>query len=381
MKFKSRRLSVEHLDSRVLLAADVATLLEAPHGHDAVRACFAEDVAEFYSNTSARIPRQAAANKDFWPDQITLPMGLEPEGITAGKGQEFFVGGFSFSSVFGPLFEIEYPVSQQAGAIYKGNLRTGQVEILVDATGIPASGMSYDPRTDLLYVATQESNVFPEPSTNAGVTIYNGTTGAVVKSIVFGNGIVVNDVLVTNKAVFVTDSLSTNLYKISLNNGGQPSSDWDTIDMGEAFDMDMVRDDYNANGLVGSFDGKDLVVVNVASGGLYHVDTESGFTERISITGEETEFVFGDGLYLDGRTLYIMQNQAGSNESGKIAVVQLSGDLSEGTFVKNIQSYDFAIATSIIGHGDSIYAVNTGFVDAVFGDPLTVQTQVVKVKK
>jgi len=58
--------------------------------------------------------------KQNWPEAIAMPTGWEGEGIELGKGHEFFVGANSFSSLFGP-----YSVSWLAGAIYKGNLRTG----------------------------------------------------------------------------------------------------------------------------------------------------------------------------------------------------------------------------------------------------------------
>ena len=382
MRPTSRRLNIERLDCRVLLAADVATLTDVAsaddHGRDEIRACFAEDVVQRDNSPARRTPRQAAANHDFWPDQISLPEGLEPEGIELGKGQDFFVGGFSYSSFFGPLFGLEYPESEMAGAIYKGNLRTGEGQMLVDPTdNLLISGLSYDARTDYLYAATLESGAITGPFIGGGINVYDGTTGQLIQRTVFGNGLAINDVLVTNKAVYATDSLSATLYKIPLDRGGQPSPEWETVSM-DGFDM--VPNDFNANGLVGDFDGEDLVVVNVSSGLLYHVDTQSGAATAIDVQGEQTIFESGDGLFMQGRTLYIMQNQASIGGPGKIAVVELSGDLSRGTFVKDITSPDFVLPTTIIGHGDSIYAVNSQF-GAALDDPSSVQSQVVKVKK
>ena len=378
MRAKSRKLGIEHLDCRILLAADVAVLPDVSsvddHGRDEIRACFADEVQQIQ-----RVKSEDAADSDFWLDQMSLPTGFEPEGITHGRGQEFFVGGFSYSSFFGPRFGINHPVSDYAGAIYKGNLRTGEGEILVEPTdNLLISGLSYDERTDYLYAATSDAGTLGT-ATNQGVSIYDGTTGKLIQRFVFvGDGLQINDVWVTRNAVYATDSLSPTLYKIPLGSGGRPSTNWETIHM-DGFEQTPTG--VNANGLVGSFDGKDLVVVNTRSGILYHVDTETGNTRAIDVQGEQTSFASGDGLYLSGRTLYIMQNQASAGGPGKIAVVQLSGDLSRGTFVKDITSNDFVVPTSIIGHGDSIYAVNSQFAAAVFGDPAAVQSQVVKVKK
>jgi len=95
------------------------------------------------------------------------------------------VGANSFSSLFGP-----YPVSELAGAIYKGNLRTGVGGLLVLPTGKSASGLSYDPRTDYLYAATGYGDF-----TDMGVTVYDASSGDVITEITFGDGIVINDCL------------------------------------------------------------------------------------------------------------------------------------------------------------------------------------------
>ena len=144
--------------------------------------------------------------------------------------------------------------------------------------------------------------------------------------------------------------------------------------------FEMVPDDFNANGLVGDFDGRQLVIVNISSGVLYRVDTASGEASPLEIEGAEQLFQFGDGLYLKGRTLYIMQNFL-----NKIAVVQLSGDLSGGEFIRNIpgegEFNPLDIATSIIGFGNGIYAINSNFFDLIFGNPALVEAKVVRLRK
>ncbi len=151
------------------------------------------------------------------------------------------------------------------------------------------------------------------------------------------------------------------------------------------FVMDPAGVGFNANGLVGDFYGQHLVVVNINTGVLYKVDTATGDSVPIDVHGEQDTFVDGDGLYMDGRTLYIMQNF-----QNKIAVVQLTGDLTEGTFLKDIVSEDFAIPTTIMGYGDSIYAINTHFCELTtfcglepdqVQDPTQSQTEVVRVQK
>jgi hypothetical protein len=165
------------------------------------------------------------------------------------------------------------------------------------------------------------------------------------------------------------------LYKLVLEKGGRlPDPPVVEVIPMDGFGMVPL---FNANGLVGDFDGKQLVIVNIGSGVLYLVDTASGDASPIVIEGAEQLFGNGDGLYLDGRTLYIMQNFL-----DKIAVVQLSGDLSGGEFIKNIPTRPMSVATTIIGFGNSLYAINTDIFERVFGgNPAAVQSDVVRLRK
>lgn len=67
---------------------------------------------------------------------IPLPDGFQPEGIAVGTGTTFYVG------------------SIPTGAVYRGDLRTGEGEVLVPAqTGRAAIGLKYHERAGLLFVA------------------------------------------------------------------------------------------------------------------------------------------------------------------------------------------------------------------------------------
>jgi hypothetical protein len=295
----------------------------------------------------------------IWPDLIPIPVGFEAEGIELGKDQDFFVGSMSFS---GNL--------TNAGAIYKGNLATGEGQLLVPPTGKQVVGLSYDARTDYLYGATGHLG-----NLEAGVKVYAGTSGRLLGEIIFGDGLVINDVLVTDTGVYCTDSISTTLYKLPLEDDRKVFSS--TVEKIEMTGFEMVEG-FNANGLTGDFDGKELLIINIGTGVLYLVDTESGAASPVNIQGSATSFVNGDGLYMDGRTLYIMRNFA-----QKIAVVEISDDLTQGTFIKNLVSDDFAIPTTIIGFGNCIYAINTHYLEltAEGADPTLVLSEVVKVYK
>src|SRR5215208_1818587 len=146
------------------------------------------------------IALMAAAPAKAFPDVIPLPNGFQPEGIAVGKGHTFYVG------------------SIPTGAIYSGDLRTGEGDVLVPAqAGRAAIGLKYDERTGLLFVAGGATGY---------AYIYNGETGENVDEIQLTTGpSFINDVVVTKDAAYFTNSSQPILYRVLLeNNGDLPAS-------------------------------------------------------------------------------------------------------------------------------------------------------------
>jgi hypothetical protein len=74
----------------------------------------------------------------------------------------------------------------------------------------------------------------------------------------------------------------------------------------------------------------------------------------------------GDGIVLEGRTLYLVQNRL-----NQIAVIELEPDLTAGVLVDVLTSPYFDVpTTAAASFGRSLYAVN-----ARFGTPPTPATQ------
>jgi hypothetical protein len=95
--------------------------------------------------------------------------------------------------------------------------------------------------------------------------------------------------------------------------------------------------------------------VNTVDGVLYKVRPGSGVAKRIDLGG--ATLLNGDGILLQGKTLYVVQNRM-----NKIAVVRLTNfDLDEGEVVDTITDSDFRVPTTIASFGDSLYAVNARF--------------------
>ena len=280
----------------------------------------------------------AAAPLKAFPNVIRLPNGFQPEGIASGKGTTFYVG------------------SIPTGAIYRGDLRTGKGDVLVPAQeGRAAIGLKYDERTGLLFVAGGPTGF---------AYIYNGQTGENVDEIQLTTGpAFINDVVVTNEAAYFTNSMQPVLYRVPLRNNGKLPGNPRVEELPLTGDYVFTPDAFNANGIAATPNGDTLIIVNSVDGLLYNVDPKTGEATLIDLGGDTVPD--GDGILLQGRTLYVVQNQL-----NQIAVVNLRADFTKGTIVDTITDSDFRVPTTIARFGDSLYAVN-----ARFGTPPTPDTK------
>lgn len=272
----------------------------------------------------------AAAPLQAFPDVIPLPDGFQPEGIAVGKGSTFYVG------------------SIPTGAVYRADLRTGEGDILVPAQeGRAAIGMKYDERTGLLFVAGGPTGF---------AYVYDGETGENVAEIELTTGdSFINDVVVTKDAAYFTNSAQPVIYRVALEENGELPSTPRVKEIPLSGDYRFTPDAFNANGIAATQNGKTLIIVNSVDGLLYKVRPGSGVAKLIDLDGET--LLNGDGILLEGRTLYVVQNRM-----NQIAVVSLTNsDLDEGEIVNTITDDDFRVPTTIARFGDSLYAVNARF--------------------
>lgn len=269
----------------------------------------------------------APAHQSF-PETIPLPNGFQPEGIASGKGTTFYVG------------------SIPTGAVFRGDVQSGEGEVLVPAQeGRSAIGLKYDARSGLLVVA----------GGNTGYAyVYDGKTGANVTEIQLSTlPSFINDVTLTKDAAYFTNSFQPVLHRVSLaGSGGQPTLVVEEIPLGG--DYQFTPGAFNANGIAATPNGKTLIIVNSSEGALYKVDPATGVATRIDLgTGAVPN---GDGILLQGRTLYVVQNRL-----NQIAVVKLNHDFTAGTIVETITSPLFRVPTTIAGIGKNLYVVNARF--------------------
>lgn len=278
------------------------------------------------------LPATALARSTaVFPPIVPLPNGFQPESIAVGHGSDFYVG------------------SLATGAIYKGNLRTGQGSVLVPGQeGRVAVGVAYDDRTGYLYVAGGPTGL---------AYVYDTRTGQEVAALTLaGPGNFINDAVVTRTAVYFTSSFEAVLYKIPLLAGGllpDPAQvealpltgDWEQVPGAGVF---------NANGIDATPNGKTLVIVNTASGNVFRVNPDTGWASQIDLHGETV--TNGDGILLDGYTLYVVRNF-----SNQLAVIRLATNLASGTVVQTIEDPAFRVPTGIDEFGHFLYLVNARF--------------------
>jgi sugar lactone lactonase YvrE len=272
-----------------------------------------------------------AADRPF-PEVIALPDGFAPEGIAIADGT-FYVG------------------SIPTGAVYRGDVRTGAGAVLVPAgSGRAAIGIDID-----------RERIFVAGGSTGHAFVYDRGTGALLRSYrLTTESTFVNDVVVTSEGAYFTDSLRQFVYRVAIGPGGALAPSADAIPLSGDI---AYTDGFNANGIDATADGKTLVIVQSNVGRLFTVDPRSGATRLIALSGGDV--TQGDGLLLDGTTLYVVRNR-----QNRVAVVELAPDLGSGRIVRYLTDPDFDVPTTIDDLGTRLYAVN-----ARFGTPVTAETK------
>ena len=124
--------------------------------------------------------------------------GSQPEGIAVGKGDTFYVG------------------SIPTGAVYAGSLRTGTGNVLVPgATGHAATGLEVRPRPAVGLRRGDRQGVRlqrPQPARCSNEIQLATSAGPTF----------INDVVVTGRAAYFTDSNRPVIYKVAKSWHGSP---------------------------------------------------------------------------------------------------------------------------------------------------------------
>jgi hypothetical protein len=263
-----------------------------------------------------------------FPASIPLPNDFQPEGIATGPRATFYAG------------------SLTTGDIFRGSLRTGKGAIFVDAPpGRSASGMKVERGAKRLWVAG---------GATGHAYVYSIRNGSTIKDLVLATGdSLVNDVTVTEHAAYFTDTFAPVIYKVPIGARGRIGTPQTIPLSGPAA---VMGDFPNLNGIDAPKSGKWLILGHSSRGELYLVNPRTGASRTIAITGGTITPGTPDGILLDGRTLWVVENFA-----ERLVKIRLSGDLTSGRITETFTSELFRIPTTVAKSGDRLALVNARF--------------------
>jgi sugar lactone lactonase YvrE len=279
------------------------------------------------------------AKKGMEPKSIMESIDLgnrRPEGIASAAAEAPYV----------------YTSEVLFGGIKKVNLETGEYEQIVKPYGYferAALGLAY------YKGAIFAAGAGPQLGIPGLLYVYDSVTGEEIAACApAGNSFFLNDVTVYKGKAYVTDSGINSISVVDADAALKGECIVSSIELPEALFFD-TSGAILANGIIGYEGG---LLVTRTAGGLYYVDLNDESVHEVVGTTN------GDGLTLDGDTLYV------NEQRGDISVYRLSfeGGLVSAEYERNIMSDLFDSPSTSTLCGDYIVSVNARFGSlALFG--------------
>jgi len=212
-------------------------------------------------------------------------------------GEQVFPEGVAYRSETGDF----YVGSTTDGTVFRGNVEGGPKEAKVflepESDGrTTAIGMEVDKERRLFIAGGETGRIFVYDIESANLVRRLDTPDA--------EPTFLNDVAVTpNGGAYFTDSMRPVLFRVTSTDGGVGEAEpWLNLEGTPA----EYEEGFNFNGIDATEDGRYLVAVQSNTGELFRIDTESKEVVEIDLGGET--LANGDGLLLDGRTVYVVRN-------------------------------------------------------------------------
>ena len=262
---------------------------------------------------------------------VALPDGFRPEGIASGPRTTYYAG------------------SMADGRIVTGDLRRGTSRVLLPGqTGRQIRGMQRDRRSGLLWATGNVGDV-------SHVWAVSTRTGAVVRDFTVPGAAFLNDLVVTRRAVWVTDSRVDRLTRIALGRRGAPTSAAPTfLPITGAWPGGGTQT--RANGIRRLSRGH-LVLDHSSAGGLWDVNTRTGVARAIPVSG--VTLTGGDGVARRGSTLWVVRG------TDRESVTQLRLHRRNGswsaTFRARLTDPTLDVPSTATFAGGLLWAVNARF--------------------
>jgi len=268
----------------------------------------------------------AHGGDDRFPTLIPLPDNFNPEGIAIGERPVAYFG------------------SLANGSIYRANLVTGEGALLPEpGPGTPSVGLKLDDEHNRLFVAGGPAG---------SGRVVSARSGRILASYTFQTApTFINDVVLTPRAAYFTDSMKPFLYVVRLGRHGSLPDGFTALPLSG----DLVyQPGFNVNGISRTPDGRALLVVQSNTASLFRVDPATGAATLVDLGGEPV--TAGDGLLLLGNSLYVVQNQL-----NRVAKFRLSFSGRSGRLEGTATDPRFQVPTTVAAFERRLYLPNAKF--------------------
>lgn len=274
---------------------------------------------------------------------ISVPAEIEyPEGITVDSEGWIYVS------------------SAVDGAVARMNSKGEAVEIIAGANEILPAGNEIFPAM-LGKKIDELGRLWIMGGLTGKIFVIDKATGDLLATrAVSGERKALNDAVIMADAVYVTDTLQPILWKIARDGEeiGEPEA-W--IDFtGTPLEYGPGR---NLNGVAADEDGKYLIVIQMDKGLLFRIDIASREVTPVDI-GEET-VTNGDGLVIDGQTMYLVRQA-----ETEIVTLRFAPDFASAQVVSRFTDPALTWPATAVIAGDELLVVDTQFNRRASGDPV-----------
>lgn len=318
------------------------------------KTAFATGSPPEFPYTLSRFPAPPAPARGRLPAVYEVPGERAfPEGVAVDRGRVF---ASSFSD----------------GTIFRGNVRDDRLTPFIAAG---TAGM-----TQANGITVHRGRLIVAGGVTGAVFVFDARTGEPLTRFDLSGGtptgrgpadfataaLFVNDVAVAGDGdLYVTDSIRPQLFRIpaaALDERSAtpvPVAPWRDLTGTPAAHTDR----FNLNGIAAGRDGRHLLTVNSTSGRLFRITAATGEVVEVDLGGAR---VFGDGLVLDGTTLYSVTGFATS----AVDTVVLSEDLARGRLVSTTTAPDLDQPATAALDGRDLLLTNFQIASDLAGEPV-----------